>query len=75
MRLSPGEYHNMFVGAAKRRDEAWRPFAARLRSYLVFYFEAREGTTFKDVLVLLVADQLKANMSEEAVQYVSLREG
>lgn len=35
----------------------------------------REVTTFKDVLKLPVANQLKANMFEEAVKYVTLREG
>ncbi|CAN8020874.1 unnamed protein product [Ixodes persulcatus] len=49
------------------------PFATRLRSYLHFYLEAREIQTKDDLIDLLVADQLKARMSPEALSYVTLK--
>ncbi|CAN7951566.1 unnamed protein product [Ixodes pacificus] len=50
------------------------PFATRLRSYLLFYLEARGIQTKDDLIDLLVADQLKARMSPEALSYVTLKE-
>ncbi|EEC06875.1 hypothetical protein IscW_ISCW004908 [Ixodes scapularis] len=50
------------------------PFATRLRSYLHFHLEARGIQTKDDLIDLLVAVQLKARMSPEALSYVTLKE-
>ncbi|KAH6930589.1 hypothetical protein HPB50_014926 [Hyalomma asiaticum] len=75
LKLSPGEYLNRFLGSDKRINEGWRPFTTRLQSYLNFYLRAREVSTFEALVQLLVADQLKSNLSEEARRYVTLQEG
>ncbi|CAN8033059.1 unnamed protein product, partial [Ixodes persulcatus] len=74
LQLAPGEYRKLFLNATKRREEAWMPFATRLRSYLHFYLEASRIQTKDDSIDLLVADQLKARMSPEALSYVTLKE-
>ncbi|KAH7984662.1 hypothetical protein HPB52_023491 [Rhipicephalus sanguineus] len=73
--LSAGEYLKRFSGSGKRANEGWRPFASRLENYLHFYLDARGVSTFEGLVKLLVADQLKKNLSEEAVRYVTLQEG
>ncbi|KAH6947541.1 hypothetical protein HPB50_019686 [Hyalomma asiaticum] len=75
LKLSVGEYLKRFLGSEKRENEGWRPFATRLQSYLHFYLGAREVSTFEALVELLVADQLKRNLSEEARRYVTLQEG
>lgn len=75
LRLSAGEYLKRFLGSGKRANEGWRPFSTRLESYLHFYLEARGVLTFEGLVKLLVADQLKKNLSEEALRYVTLQEG
>ncbi|KAM7284666.1 uncharacterized protein ISCGN_001760 [Ixodes scapularis] len=74
LQLAPGEYLKRFLSAAKGKEEAWMPFATRLRSYLHFYVEAREIKTKDDLIDLLVADQVKARMTPEALSYVTLKE-
>nr|XP_037272753.1 uncharacterized protein LOC119164637 [Rhipicephalus microplus] len=75
LRLSAEEYLKRFSGSVKRANEGWRPFSTRLESYLHFYLEARWVSTFEGLVKLLVADQLKKNLSEEALRYVTLQEG
>ncbi|KAH6924530.1 hypothetical protein HPB50_019301 [Hyalomma asiaticum] len=75
LKLSAGEYLKRFLWSEKHANEGWRPFATRLQSYLHFYLGAREVSTFEALVELLVADQLKRNLSEEARRYVTLQEG
>ncbi|KAH6939924.1 hypothetical protein HPB50_022238 [Hyalomma asiaticum] len=74
LKLSTGECLKRLLGSGKRANEGWRPFATRLQSYVHFYLDAR-GCTFEALVELLVADQLKRNLSEEARRYVTLQEG
>ncbi|KAH6948081.1 hypothetical protein HPB50_022806 [Hyalomma asiaticum] len=60
LKLSAGEYLKGFLGSGKRANEGWRPFATHLQSYLQFYLDAREVSTFEAL---------------EARRYITLQEG
>nr|XP_050025119.1 uncharacterized protein LOC126519867 [Dermacentor andersoni] len=75
LQLSPLEYQKRFFGVRKRKTETWKSFTTRLASYLNFYVASRDVSNFAELLELLVADQLKTVLSEEALRYVRLREG
>ncbi|KAH7979772.1 hypothetical protein HPB49_010954 [Dermacentor silvarum] len=75
LKLSAGEYLKRFLGSGRRANEGWRPYATRLQSYLHFYLDSRGVSTFEELVKLLVADQLKKNLSDDALRYVTLQEG
>ncbi|KAH6947381.1 hypothetical protein HPB50_018536 [Hyalomma asiaticum] len=72
-RLSPAQHRDYSVIKETVLDEL--KLSAGLQSYLHFYLGAREVSTFEALVELLVADQLKRNLSEEARRYVTLQEG
>lgn len=49
--------------------------STRIHSYFNFYLDARGVNTFEELVELLVADQLKNNLSEGALHYITLQEG
>lgn len=75
LRLSPLEYQKRFLGARKQKNETWKTFATRFGSYLNFYVASRDVSSFAELLELLVVDQMKTVLSEEALRCLRLREG
>lgn len=72
LKLSPLEYQKRFFGERKRKTETWKSFTTRLASYLNFYVASRDVSSFAELLELLVVDQLKTVLSEEALRYLRL---
>ncbi|XP_077490876.1 uncharacterized protein LOC144101607 [Amblyomma americanum] len=75
LKLTPAEYLDRFERAAKRKEETWAQFASRVKTYFHYYLRSRDADSKEDVVALVVADRMKASLSNEGLEYVRLREG
>ncbi|XP_077484498.1 uncharacterized protein LOC144094424 [Amblyomma americanum] len=75
LKLTPTEYLERFEKAAKRKEETWAQFASRVKTYLMYYIQAREVDSKEALTDLMVSDRIKASLSPEGIEYVRLREG
>ncbi|EEC17913.1 hypothetical protein IscW_ISCW012422 [Ixodes scapularis] len=74
LRLTPGKYRKRFGGARKRKDEGRAQFASRTARYFSYYLEARSAEIKKDLIHLMVADQLLPGLYSHVSKYHSQSE-
>ena len=75
-KLTPREYKARFDDAAKRSDETYVLFAARLRNLLAYYLRSRKiGNDFDKLCDLIVSDRLKGALPYGPLNYVLSLEG
>jgi hypothetical protein len=75
-RITPRELRARFTQAARRQDETFTLFAARLNNLLTYYLRSRGAESDLEKLKeLLVADKLKDMLPANALQHVLSLEG
>jgi len=60
--LTPREYKARFDSAAKRIDETYMLYAARLRNLLAYYLRSRGVEKFDALCVVIVSDKMKSGL-------------